>query len=80
MVGRSAGVVIMAPPDDSAEAQKALATLLSSLKPKQKVCAFAHIHNMRSGGGCGVLVQLVLGIDSLGARGTLCYHETLLVL
>ena len=44
MVGRSAGVVIMAPPDDSAEAQKALATLLSSLKPKQKVCAFcAHV-------------------------------------
>ena len=36
MVGRSAGVVIMAPPDDSAEAQAALATLLSSLKPKQK--------------------------------------------
>ena len=36
MVGRSAGVVIMAPPDDSAEAQAALATLLSSLKTKQK--------------------------------------------
>ena len=43
MVGRSAGVVIMAPPDDSPEAQKALATLLSSLKPKQKVCAFVHM-------------------------------------
>lgn len=52
MVGRSAGVVIMAPPDDSPEAQKALATLLSSLKPKQKVCAFVHM----SGGGCGILV------------------------
>lgn len=38
VVGRSAGVVIMAPPDDSAEAQAALATLLSSLKPKQKAC------------------------------------------
>lgn len=52
MVGRSAGVVIMAPPDDSAEAQKALATLLSSLKPKQKVCAAVHVF----GGGCGVFV------------------------
>ena len=39
MVGRSAGVVIMAPPDDSAEAQAALATLLSSLKTKQKARA-----------------------------------------
>ena len=52
MVGRSAGVVIMAPPDDSAEAQKALATLLSSLKPKQKVRASVPA----SGGGCGILV------------------------
>lgn len=41
IVGRSAGVVIMAPPDDAPEAQAALATLLSSLKPKQKARAAA---------------------------------------
>ena len=47
MVGRSAGVVIMAPPDDSAEAQAALATLLSSLKTKQKAppLLLSAIHN-----------------------------------
>ncbi|KAK9817135.1 hypothetical protein WJX72_010039 [[Myrmecia] bisecta] len=37
VVGRSTGVVIMAPPSDSREAQAAVSTLLSALKPKQKV-------------------------------------------
>lgn len=37
VVGRCSGVVLMAPPDDSAEARATIATLLSSLKSKQKV-------------------------------------------
>ena len=38
IVGRSAGVVVMAPPGDSPEARAALATLLSAVKPgKQRV-------------------------------------------
>jgi hypothetical protein len=37
VVNRSTGVVLMAPPDDSAEARASIATLLSALKPKQKV-------------------------------------------
>jgi flavorubredoxin len=36
-VGRSAGVVVMAPPGESQEARKALSTLLSAVKPKQRV-------------------------------------------
>lgn len=40
VVNRSKGVVLMAPPADSTEAQASLATLLSALKPKQKVCLF----------------------------------------
>ena len=39
MAGRSSGVVLMAPPDDSPEARASVATLLSALKPKQKVRA-----------------------------------------
>ena len=49
IVGRSAGVVIMAPPDDAPEAQAALATLLSSLKPKQKARAAARPARGREG-------------------------------
>jgi hypothetical protein len=37
VVGRCSGVVLMAPPDDSAEARATIATLLSALKSKQKV-------------------------------------------
>ena len=37
MVGRSSGVVLMAPPTESAEAAASVSTLLSTLKPKQKV-------------------------------------------
>lgn len=40
MANRSAGVVLMAPPDDSPEARASIATLLSALKPKQKVRSF----------------------------------------
>ena len=41
VANRSAGVVLMAPPDDSPEARASIATLLSALKPKQKVrCSF----------------------------------------
>ena len=36
VANRSAGVVLMAPPDDSPEARASIATLLSALKPKQK--------------------------------------------
>ena len=37
MVGRATGVVLMAPPVENAEAAASISTLLSSLKPKQKV-------------------------------------------
>lgn len=37
LLTRNDGVVIMAPPSDNAEARKAIATLLSAIKPKQKV-------------------------------------------
>ncbi len=37
VVGRSSGVVLMAPPTESAEAAASVSTLLSTLKPKQKV-------------------------------------------
>lgn len=37
MVARSAALVVMAPPSDSQEARAALATVLSAIKPKQKV-------------------------------------------
>lgn len=37
MLSRNNGVVIMAPPSDNAEARKNIATLLSAIKPKQKV-------------------------------------------
>lgn len=37
MVGRSSGVVLMAPPTDHPEAAASISTLLSTLKPKQKV-------------------------------------------
>ena len=37
MVGKSTGIVLMAPPSDNAAAQASIATLLSALKPKQKV-------------------------------------------
>lgn len=37
MLARNDGVVLMAPPSDAADAQKAIATLLSAVKPKQKV-------------------------------------------
>lgn len=37
IVGKCAGVVLLAPPRESAEAQATIATLLSSMKPKQKV-------------------------------------------
>ena len=36
-MGRSSGVVLMAPPHESAEAAASVSTLLSTLKPKQKV-------------------------------------------
>lgn len=36
-LGRNDGIVVMAPPSDSGEARKAVATLLSAVKPKQKV-------------------------------------------
>jgi len=39
VVGRSSGVVLMAPPTESAEAAASMSTLLSRLKPKQKVSA-----------------------------------------
>ena len=42
VVGRCSGVVLMAPPDDSAEARATIATLLSALKSKQKVTAAFH--------------------------------------
>ena len=37
VVGRSSGVVLMAPPHESQEAAASVSTLLSTLKPKQKV-------------------------------------------
>lgn len=37
MMARSTGVVLLAPPSDSQDARKALSTLLSAVKPKQKV-------------------------------------------
>ena len=37
VVGRSQGVVLMTPPHQSKEAQASIATLLSAIKPKQKV-------------------------------------------
>lgn len=37
VVGRSSGVVLMAPPHESAEAAASVSTLLSTLKSKQKV-------------------------------------------
>ncbi|CAL5226217.1 g9058 [Coccomyxa viridis] len=37
VVGRSSGVVLMAPPTESAEAAASVSTLLSTLKPKQKI-------------------------------------------
>ena len=37
VVGRATGVVLMAPPVEHAEAAASISTLLSSLKPKQKV-------------------------------------------
>lgn len=37
VVGRSSGVVLMAPPTESAEAAASVSTLLSTLKSKQKV-------------------------------------------
>ena len=37
VVGRATGVVLMAPPVENAEAAASISTLLSSLKPKQKV-------------------------------------------
>ena len=41
IVGRSTGIALMAPPTDSATAQKTLDTLLSAVNKKQKVaCAF----------------------------------------
>lgn len=40
VVGRSSGVVLMAPPTESAEAAASVSTLLSTLKPKQKVSTF----------------------------------------
>ena len=36
-MGRSSGVVLMAPPHESQEAAASVSTLLSTLKPKQKV-------------------------------------------
>ena len=39
VVGRATGVVLMAPPVEHAEAAASISTLLSSLKPKQKVWA-----------------------------------------
>lgn len=36
-VGRSAGIVLMSPPADSAEARTSLAALTSAIKPKTKV-------------------------------------------
>ena len=36
-MARSAGIVLMAPPSDSPEARQALNTLITALKPKQKV-------------------------------------------
>jgi flavin reductase (DIM6/NTAB) family NADH-FMN oxidoreductase RutF len=37
VVGRSQGIVLMTPPHESKEAQATIATLLSAVKPKQKV-------------------------------------------
>eukprot|EP00884_Botryococcus_braunii_P015500 jgi/Botrbrau1/2633/Bobra.145_1s0051.1 len=37
VINRSKGVVLMAPPADSTEAQASVATLLSAIKPKQKI-------------------------------------------
>lgn len=37
MLTRNDGIVVMAPPSDNAEARKNIATLLSAIKPKQKV-------------------------------------------
>jgi hypothetical protein len=36
VLGRNSGIVLMAPPSANAEAQAAVATLLSAVKPKQK--------------------------------------------
>ena len=40
VVGRATGVVLMAPPVENAEAAASISTLLSSLKPKQKVGSY----------------------------------------
>ena len=40
VVGRSSGVVLMAPPTESAEAAASISTLLSTLTSKQKVSTF----------------------------------------
>ena len=44
LMARNSGIVIMAPPSDNADGRKAMATMLSAIKAKQKV-----------GGGCAIV-------------------------
>ena len=48
VVGRSSGVVLMAPPTESAEAAASVSTLLSTLKPKQKVSCPPRLHQSQA--------------------------------
>ena len=61
VVGRATGVVLMAPPVEHAEAAASISTLLSSLKPKQKVGShFA---------SCTLLALVLLLPAQAGAKG-----------
>lgn len=46
ILGRNSGVVLMAPPVSSRDAEKAIGILLSAIKPKQKVKKF-RVHVLR---------------------------------
>lgn len=63
MLGRSAGVVVMTPPSDNAEARAAVNTLLSAIKPKQKVIVAESY-----GGRDEPLDSLVSGLVSAGVE------------
>ena len=51
IVGKCAGVVVMAPPHGSQEAEATIATLLSAMKPKQKVWYSLHYSILYSSSG-----------------------------
>ena len=64
VIGRSSGVVLMSPPNDSTEAAAALATLVSAVKPKKHKVLIAESYGGRDEPVDGLRTSLVSsGID-----------------